>query len=156
MKITKSALVYNLLANIPICFFLSLVANIAVTGTIDWLNIAINFSLGFPIAMIVGLFVPLVRLGRWFTSLFNVKNDTYTNNLPYRFLATLISTLIFFVALNPFLSFMNTVVMNDGNFSDFFLTWLRNVPLMMAVGFVSSLVFDIPAYRCAHKIDPNF
>jgi len=156
MKITKSALIYNIMANIPICFFLSLVANLAATSTIDWINIAINFTLGFPVAMIVGLFVPLVRLGKWFTSLFKVKNDTYTNNLPYRLLATFISALIFFVALNPFLAFINTVIINHGSFGVFLLNWLRNIPLMSATGFVLSLVFDIPAYQVAHRIDPHF
>jgi hypothetical protein len=156
IKITKSAFVYNVAMNIPLCFFLSLVANLAATGGIDWINILINTAVGFPIAMIVGLFVPLVKIGKWFTGLFGVKNDTYTGNLPYRLLATAISSLIFFVALNPFLAFFNTVLLGGGSFLDFLFGWIRNVPLMIMTGFVLSLVFDIPAYRLAHHLDPDF
>ncbi|MGI6713475.1 MAG: hypothetical protein ACOX3K_00155 [Bacilli bacterium] len=155
-RITKSTLLYNVAMNFPLCFFLSLVSNLAATGSIDIINVLINTGLGFPIAMGVGLLVPLVRIGRWFTALFGVKNDTYTGNLPYRLLATSISSMIFFIALNPFLTFFNTVVLGGGSFADFFIGWLRNAPLMVMTGFVLSLVFDIPAYQLAHRIDPNF
>ena len=123
MKIRLATLVYNIICNIPVCFFLCLAA--AITGAtnisegvivinlnnIVWLNMLYNFLVGFTIAMLVGNFIPLTRIGRWFAGLFGVRNDTYTGNMPYRLLATLIITCIFYVCITPALTLFNYFVL---------------------------------------------
>ena len=169
MKIKLATFVYCLICNIPVCFFLCLAA--AIIGASDfeagtltivftnmsWLNILYNFLVGFTIAMCVGMFVPLTKIGRWFTGLFHVKNDTYTGNMPYRLLATLIITLIYYVAITPALTLFNYFVLHVYNTpAQAFVSMLVNIPIMLLVGFVSSLINDVMAYKVAHMIDADF
>ena len=169
MRNKIALVVYCILCNIPVCFFLCLAA--AITGatniesgiltinfnTFNWLNILYNFLVGFTIAMIIGLFVPLTNIGRWFAGLFGVKNDTYTGNMHYRLLATLIITCIYYVAITPTLTLFNYFVLkiytSPGQAA---MSMIMNIPIMLLVGFVSSLINDIVAYKVAHKIDNNF
>lgn len=169
MKIKLATFVYCLICNIPVCFFLCLAAAIIgasnfeegtltiVFSDMNWLNILYNFLVGFTIAMAVGMFVPLTKIGRWFTGLFHVRNDTYTGNMPYRLLATLIITLIYYVAITPALTLLNYYALHVYNTaSQAFASMLINIPIMLLVGFVSSLINDIGAYKVAHMIDSEF
>jgi drug/metabolite transporter (DMT)-like permease len=156
MKITVSKLIYNILINIPVCFALSLAGALIVSSTIDWANFAINFSISFVMAMLIGLFVPLTAIGRWFTALFHVKNDTYTHNLPYRILATFISSCIFYFAISPVLTLTNYFLIPGQDFQTCLLHWLINLPFMFLVGFLSTLISDVGAYKAAHRIDATF
>ncbi len=107
--------------------------------------------------MAVGMFVPLTKIGRWFTGLFHVRNDTYTGNMPYRLLATLIITLIYYVAITPALTLFNYFVLHVYTTpQQAFASMLVNIPIMLLVGFVSSLINDIGAYKIAHMIDADF
>lgn len=169
MKIRVATFVYCLICNIPVCFCLCLAAAIvgasdieAGTLTIDfteivWLNMLYNFLVGFTIAMLVGNLVPLTKIGRWFTALFHVKNDTYTGNMPYRLLATLIITLIYYVAITPTLTLFNYFVLKIYTTPlQALVSMLINIPIMLLVGFVSSLINDVAAYKVAHMIDEDF
>ena len=169
MRIKVATFVYCLLCNIPVCFFLCLAA--AVTGasdfdagiltidftTFNWLNILYNFLVGLTIAMLIGMFVPLTAIGRWFTALFGVENETYTGNMKYRLLATLIITLIYYVAITPTLTLFNYFVLRIYTSpTQAGVSFLINIPIMLLVGFVSSLINDVAAYRVAHRIDNRF
>lgn len=169
MRIKVATFVYCLLCNIPVCFFLCLAA--AITGasdfdagvltidftTFNWLNILYNFLVGFTIAMIVGMFVPLTAIGRWFAALFGVRNDTYTGNMNYRLLATLIITIIYYTAITPTLTLFNYFVLRIYTSpAQAGLSLLINIPIMLLVGFVSSLINDVGAYKIAHMIDSEF
>ena len=166
-RIWAASIVYCTLCNIPVCFFLCLTSAISAATNIEkhvmtidfnqlsWLMIALNFAVGFSIAMCVGLFVPITRIGRWFTALFKVKNDTYTGNVPYRLLATLIATLIYYAAITPALTILNYFILHSQTASQALFNMLINLPLMLLVGFVSSLLSDIFAFRIAHHINPE-
>lgn len=169
MKIKVATFVYCLICNIPVCFFLCLAASITGASTfangvltvdfhdIQWLNMLYNFLVGFTIAMIIGTCVPLTKIGRWFTALFHVKNDTYTGNMPYRLLATLIITLIYYVAITPTLTLFNYFVLKIYTTPEQAgISFLINIPIMLLVGFVSSLINDVMAYKVAHLIDSDF
>lgn len=169
MRIKVATFVYCLICNIPVCFFLCLAASIIGAtdfnsgiltinfNNIVWLNMLYNFLVGFTIAMLVGMFVPLTKIGRWFTGLFHVRNDTYTGNMPYRLLATLIITLIYYVAITPALTLFNYFVLKIYTAPEqAFASMLVNIPIMLLVGFVSSLINDIGAYKVAHMIDSDF
>ena len=168
MKIKVATIVYCLLCNIPVCFFLCMAA--AISGatniesgiltidfnTFNWLNILWNFLVGFGIGMLVGTLVPLTKIGRWFAGLFHVRNDTYTGNMKYRLLATLIITLIYYIAISPSLTLLNWALGVYETPSQMGLSFLINIPILLIVGFVSSLINDIGAYKVAHMIDENF
>ena len=169
MRIKIATFVYCLICNIPVCFCLCLAAAIIGVSTYEngtltiyfsdifWLNMLYNFLVGFTIAMIVGMFVPLTKIGRWFTALFHVRNDTYTGNMPYRLLATLIITVIYYIAITPALTLFNYFVLKIYTTpSQAFISMLVNIPIMLLVGFVSSLINDIGAYKVAHLIDSDF
>ena len=169
MKIKLATFVYCLICNIPVCFFLCLAAAIVGASDFDkgtliitftdmnWLNILYNFLVGFTIAMLVGMFVPLTRIGRWFAHLLHVRNDTYTGNMPYRLLATLIITLIYYVAITPALTLFNYFILHVYTTgTQALVSMLINIPIMLLVGFVSSLINDVGAYKVAHMIDSDF
>ena len=169
MKIRVATFVYCLICNIPVCFFLCLAAAIVGASDIEagtltinfneivWLNMLYNFLVGFTIAMLVGNLVPLTKIGRWFTALFHVKNDTYTGNMPYRLLATLIITLIYYVAITPTLTLFNYFILKIYTTPlQALVSMLINIPIMLLVGFVSSLINDVAAYKVAHMIDEDF
>lgn len=158
MKIAKANLAYAFLCNIPVSACLCLAANISNNnGNFVILDFLLNYAISLPVAICISLFVPLIGLGKWFTGLFGIEHETFTNNLMYRLLATLFYSFIYFMILNPVLAIFNGLL--SGVWFDiplFLFNWMRSLPGMLAVGFFSSLFFDIPAYRVAHKIDPNF
>lgn len=157
MKITLSSLIYNLVVNALVCLALG-IAGTALAGfsSFAWPSFLLNLGVSYLLAMAVGLSVPFVRVGRWFTHLFGVRNDTYTHNLPYRLLASFIGSLIFFSILSPTLFFLNFFLAGAADFLPRFLTYLTTVPVLFAVDYLSSLMFDIPGYRLAKKVDPAF
>ena len=160
MNFSKSNIIYNLLLNFPVTCMLTLTAQFLNNGgfIVRGIDFLINFAISFPIAMFIGLVVPLVWLGKWFTALFGVKNDTYTHNFMYRLLATFFSSLIYSLLLSP-LSYLINRLIYDPSYpiGQYALDCLRTIPVMVGVGFISSLLFDIPAYRIVHKfIDPTF
>ena len=169
-----SLFVYSLICDIPVSFFLCLASAISAQAhfdsgvltisfiTIDWLNMATNFVIALILSLIISNFVPLTAIGRWFTGLFHVPNETYTGNMKYRLLATLITSLIFFIIISPTLTVINSFVFPLMKGEDP-LTWqqtlfmfLINAPLMILVGFVSSLINDLAAFKAAHAIDHSF
>lgn len=123
---------------------------------IDWMNIGLNFAVAFVLAMCIGLFVPLTAIGRWFTGLFGIKNDTYTGNMKYRLLATLIVTMIYFAIISPSLTILNYLILRNMTIEECLMSWALSVPVLLLVGFVSSLISDIGAYKIAHSVDKNF
>ena len=168
MKLKWSVVIYAAICNLPVCFFLCLTSSIiSVTDfenlvmtvsfrDINWLAFGINYAVAFVLAMCVGVFVPLTAIGRWFTALFHVKNDTYTGNVPYRLLATLISSVIFYVTITPTLTVMNYFLFGATNLTSVLVNMLIAAPVMLLVGFTSSLISDVFAYKVAHKVDDTF
>lgn len=156
MKNWKSSILYNLLVNIPVCFSLCVASTLLGKSPVNWPNFFLNFGVSFLIAMAIGLFVPLTAIGRWFTALFKIDTTTYKGNLPYRLLATLISSCIFYFSISPTLTVMNFLLSGNSDWGTSFVHWLLNVPFLFLVGYLSTLVSDIPAYQSAHRLDPDF
>lgn len=174
MKFRLSLFVYSLICDIPVSFFLCLASAISAQSdfdsgvltisfvTIDWANMATNFVIALVLSLLISNFIPLTAIGRWFTGLFGVPNDTYTNNIKYRLLATLIISFIFFIIISPILTIVNSFILPAIQGKEP-LTWkqglfifLINAPLMLLVGFISSLLNDIVAFKAAHAIDDTF
>ena len=166
--------VYSLICGIPVSFFLCLSS--AIVGqsdldhgiltinftTIDWLNFATNFVIALTLSILISNFIPLTAIGRWFTGLFHVPNETYTGNIKYRLLATLSSTIIFYLIISPTLTLVNCVIypliLNQPVMSGkaILVSMLINMPILLLVGFVASLINDLAAYKAAHYIDHTF
>ena len=166
--------VYSLICGIPVSFFLCITSAIVAQAdldsgiltinfnTIEWMNFLTNFVIALFLSLIISNFIPLTAIGRWFTGLFHVPNQTYTGNVKYRLLATLSSTFIFYIIISPTLTIVNCVIyptiMNEPMLSggQILLSMLINMPILLLVGFVSSLINDLMAYRAAHHIDHSF
>lgn len=166
MKLKRGVLIYTLLCNIPVCFFLCLGSAIAAAtniesmvltidfNSLDWLSLLWNFCIAYVLAFCVGYFVPLCSIGRWFAALFHVENKTYTGNVPYRLLATLISSIIFYFGITPILTVLNVWVFNL-QWNQGLLNMIIQAPIMIVTGFVASLINDVWAYKIAHHYDPT-
>ena len=166
--------VYSVICGIPVSFFLCITSAIVNESnleagvltinftTIDWVSFATNFVIALFLSIMISNFIPLTAIGRWFTGLFHVPNETYTGNVKYRLLATLSSTIIFYLIISPTLTLVNCVIypaikhepMLSGG--QILLSMLISMPIMLLVGFVSSLINDLMAYRAAHHIDHSF
>lgn len=173
-KFRVSLFVYSLICDIPVSFFLCLASAISAQtdleagvmtisfATIDWLNMLTNFVIALVLSLIISNFVPLTAIGRWFAGLFGVPNQTYTNNMKYRLLATLITSVIFFLIISPTLTVINSVVFpiiegkDPLTWKQMLLIFFLNAPIMLVVGFVSSLINDVLAFKAAHAIDDRF
>ena len=166
--------IYSVVCGIPVSFCLCLSSAIVAQSdldhgiltinftTIDWANFATNFVIALFLSIMISNFIPLTAIGRWFTKLCHVPNETYTGNIRYRLLATLSSTFIFFIIISPTLTLINCVIyplikhepiMSGGQI---LLSFLINMPILLLVGFVSSLINDLAAYKAAHYIDHSF
>lgn len=174
MRFRLSLFVYSLICDIPVSFFLCLASAISAQTdfeagvmtisfiTIDWMNMLMNFVIALTLSLLISNFMPLTAIGRWFTGLFHVPNDTYTNNMKYRLLATLIISFIFFIIISPTLTILNSFVFpaiqgrEPLSWQQALFIFLINTPLMLLVGFVSSLINDIAAFKAAHAIDNSF
>ncbi len=155
----KASLVYNLLMNLGVCFFLCLASNVAATHwNVDWEIVLFNLAISYPVAVIVGMSIPLVKLGRIVTNWFGVNNVTFEHNMLYRIIATFFYSCIYFSILNPFLTTVAILMGHASfpNFYAFFISWLRGIPLMLIVGFTASMVFDRPCFLLARRIYPDF
>ena len=166
--------VYSVICGIPVSFFLCITSAIVAQSnldsgiltvnftTIDWLNFLTNFIIALFLSIMISNFIPLTAIGRWFTGLFHVPNETYTGNVKYRLLATLSSTFVFYIIISPTLTIVNCVIYpairNEPMLSggQIFLSMLINMPILLLVGFVASLINDLMAYRAAHHIDHSF
>ena len=169
-----AAFVYSVICGIPVSFFLCITSAIVAQSnldsgiltvnftTIDWLNFATNFVIALFLSIMISNFIPLTAIGRWFTGLFHVPNETYTGNVKYRLLATLSSTFVFYIIISPTLTIVNCVIYpaikNEPMLSggQILLSMLINMPILLLVGFVASLINDLMAYRAAHHIDHSF
>lgn len=174
MRFRLSLFVYSLLCDIPVSFFLCLASAISAQSdlnngvltisfaTIDWMNMLTNFVIALVLSLLISNFIPLTAIGRWFTGLFHVPNETYTGNMKYRLLATLIISFIFFIIISPTLTVINCFIYpaiqgkDPLSWQQALLIFLINAPLMLLIGFVSSLINDIMAFKAAHAIDSNF
>lgn len=174
VRFRVSLFVYSLVCDIPVSFFLCLASAISAQAhfdsgvltisfvTIDWLNMATNFVIALILSLIISNFVPLTAIGRWFTGLFHVPHETYAGNMKYRLLATLITSLIFFAIISPTLTIVNSFVFplmhgqEPLSWQQSLFIFVVNAPLMIVVGFVSSLINDLAAFRAAHAIDHSF
>ena len=174
MKFRLALFAYSLICDIPVSFFLCLASAISAQSdfnagvltvsfvTIDWLNMAMNFVIALTLSLLISNFIPLTAIGRWFTNLFHVPNETYKGNIKYRLLATLIISLIFFVIISPTLTILNSFVFpaiqgkEPLSWQQALFIFIVNAPLMIIVGFVSSLINDIMAFKAAHAIDNSF
>jgi hypothetical protein len=157
MKITFAKFIYNAILNLAVCSALCL-SSVALNGFNSFQAIPFFTSLLFSyiLAMVIGLFIPLMGIGKAFASLFKVKTETYTGNLAYRLLATFIIAAIFYFLISPSLALFNYFVFGGGEPKSAFLGFLRTFPSLFLVDFFASLFFDIPAYRLAHHFDPAF
>lgn len=159
MNFSKSNLLYNALLNLPVCIMLTLTAQFMTNGgfRVAVPDVFINFAISYPIAILIGLIMPFLWLGRWFTALFGVRNDTYTHNMLYRCLATFFTSFLYSLILSPISYLINRLIYDPMYpIGQFTIDCLKTIPVMIAVGFVTSLLFDVPAYKAAHAIDPNF
>ena len=166
--------IYSVVCGIPVSFFLCLSSAIVAQSdldggvltinftTIDWANFATNFVIALFLSIMISNFIPLTAIGRWFTGLFHVPNETYTGNVKYRLLATLSSTIIFYLIISPTLTLVNCVIYplikHEAIMSgkQILLSMLINMPILLLVGFVASLINDLAAYKAAHHIDHTF
>jgi len=167
-RFRRAQFVYAIICDIPVSFFLCLTSAIAATTSfnggvvtialnqINWLEMAMNFVIALFLSLMISMYVPLMRIGRWFTALFHIENETYTGNVPYRLLATLISSFIFFIIISPILTVLNCFVLHHTGWKTAIITFFINAPILLLVGFVSSLIADLTAYKAAHHIDSNF
>ena len=156
MHISKAQFVYFMTCNFPVTFFICLTYSLWDSFDIDWLNFLYNFLIGYTISNFVSAFVPLVKIGKWFTKKFNVPNETYSGNIKYRLLAVFIITMIFFIFVNPVLTTFNYFYYQKTDSLGAFLDWLISLALVLVVSYLVSLVSDFFAYRLAKKIDKNF
>ena len=174
MKFRLSLFVYSLVCDIPVSFFLCLTSAIIAQSdfdsgvltisfaTIDWLNFLTNFVIALILSLLISNFIPLTAIGRWFTALFHVKNDTYTGNMKYRLLATLVISFVFFIIISPTLTVVNCFIypLIKGEeilgWQQVLFSFVITAPLMLLVGFISSLINDIAAFKAAHAIDHSF
>ncbi len=166
--------IYSLVCDIPVSFFLCLASAITAQSnldsgiltinfnTIDWANFAINFVIALALSLVISNFIPLTSIGRWFAALFKIPNETYTGNVRYRLLATLITTVIFFIIISPTLTLFNCVIYpiivgtEVLSWKQALFNFLVNMPILLIVGFISSLINDLAAYKAAHHIDNSF
>ena len=122
--------------------------------SVDWRDFFLNFAVSFSMA--IGLFVPLTAIGRWLTALFKIDTTTFKGNLPYRLMATLISSCIFYFSISPTLMTMNFFLSDSSNWKMTSSHWLLDMPFLFLVSYLSTLVSDVPAYQSAHRLDPDF
>jgi len=173
-KFRLATFIYSLVCDIPVSFFLCLASSITAQSnlesgvltinfnTIDWVNFGLNFAIALILSLVISNFVPLTNIGRWFANLFHVPNQTYTGNVKYRLLATLITTLVFFVIVSPTLTVFNCYIypLIKGtpilSARQALFNFGINAPILLIVGFVSSLISDLTAYKAAHHIDHSF
>lgn len=166
MKVTT--LLYAFLCNLPVTASLCLTSSIygvssvadgALTmnfGAINWGIFFINWGVAMVLAVIVGYFVPLVMIGRWFTRLFKVDDTTYKGNMPYRLLASLVITVIYFLAITPSLTVFNWLVFRFTDFPTALINMLKQSPFILIVGYTVSLITDVWVYQIAHRVNENF
>lgn len=152
METTLGKILYNVLISIPIAFCLAFVGEV-LDGEINWIYVLINFCISFSMSVLIGLFVPLSTIGAWFTRLCGGVADNYKGNIKYRLLSTLSISTIYFITLNPTVTFINSVILgNTTSFLELFINWSINIIPMFLTGFLSTLPSDYLAFHTTTMI----
>ena len=166
--VRPSTIFYAFVCNLPVTLSLCLTSSIYSVSSIEsgkliidfaninWPILFINWGVAMILAMIVGCFVPLVLIARWFTSLFHVDNTTYKGNMPFRLLGCLVITIVYFLAITPSLTVFNWLVFRATSFLEALLNMLKSAPFILVVGYFMSLITDIWVYQLAHAMDSEF
>ena len=149
-------LTYALICNLFMSFLINMTGSLLVSTTIDWKVFGINFAVSYIIGMSISMFIPLMTIGKWFTAKFKVDNETYTSNIKYRLLASLIISLIYFVVLNPTITLLDYFLCNVQDGLAYFISWCWQAPIILITSYAYSLGSDFIAYHIAHLIDKRF
>jgi len=166
-RMKLAGLAYSIVCNIPICFCLCMTSTLVGGSKIENGQLIMNLNINWPVfwmnygialflALIVANFVPLTSIGKWFTALFKVDNFTYKGNMPYRLLACVIISIIYYLVISPSLCVINFLIFRATTFGEALINLLIQMPFMLSVGYLSSLIFDFFAYRVGHAIDDKF
>ena len=155
-KIFLAKLTYALICNLFMSFLINMTGSLLVNVNVDWKIFGINFAISYVIGIFISMFIPLVTIGKWFTARFNVDNETYTSNIKYRLLASLIISLIYFVVLNPTITTLDYFLCNIQDGYAYFLDWCWQAPIILVTSYCYSIGSDYVAYHLAHLVDNRF
>lgn len=148
METMKYKIVYNLIMNLGVSFALSMAAQLLSVGKVIPSLFFVNLLLAYVIALVIGIFIPVGRIGFGFAKLFKEKPGT----LKFALLFNVPVSLIFTVILSLCMTYFNVIILQKLPMVVFAKGFLSLILPLYAVGYIVSLVLDQPAHKVVKKI----
>ncbi len=140
----KFLVVFNLVQNIPMAIAMSITAPLLVHQPVFTLNLLVNILLGFVLATIINLVLPIQGIAMGFPKLFKVDPESIGGRLLGNIPVCLIFTVIIGLVLNLY---------NVRAVPDFLFAFLGTFIPMYLVLFVVALIFVPIATKAAMAAD---
>jgi len=140
----KFLVVFNLVQNIPMAIAMSITAPLLVHQPVFTVNLLVNILLGFVLATIINLVLPIQAIAMGFPKLFKVEPESIGGRLLGNIPVCLIFTVIIGLVLNLY---------NVRAVPDFLFAFLGTFIPMYLVLFVVALIFVPIATKAAMAAD---
>lgn len=140
----KFLVVFNLVQNIPMAVAMSIAAPLLVNQPVFTLNLLVNILIGFVVATLINLLLPIQKIAMGFPGLFKVNPESIGGRLLGNIPVCLIFTVIVGLVMNLY---------NVRAFPAFLFAFLGTFVPMYLILFVVALIFVPIATKAAMAAD---
>ncbi len=144
----KCKVIYTLLMNIPVALAIAITAQLLAIGKIVVGLLLVNFALAYVISFVVGMLIPVGKLGVKFAFACKAKPDT----LVFGLLVNVVVNLIYVVVNCLILTYFNVVILGHAPIIAYFMGIVTTFVPIYIVGYIVSFIWNRPAEKIAHSI----
>lgn len=147
----KFFIVFNLVMNIPMALGMS-IGGMIFSGNADKLMspaLLLNTVIGFAVAVVINMFVPIPLIAMGFPKLFKVDPES----VPGRFLGNVPVVFIFVIIIGLIMNFVNVQIFAGAAFPAFLFAFIGTFIPMYVLCYVIAMIFIPIAQGTAAKAD---
>lgn len=143
----KEKVYFVLIMNIPVALSIALTAQLLAIGKIILPLLGINLLIAYFIAFLIGMIIPVDKIGVGFANMFKVKPG-----LGFGLLVNLPINFIYVTIICLFMTYFNVVILEKLPMGAFVGALIGTYPILFLVGYVVSFIFNQPSVKLAKKL----
>ena len=144
----KFLVVFNVVMNLPMACAMSLAAGL-MSGGIRMPGFPINVLIGFVVACLISLLLPIPKIGAWFAGLFHLDPQS----LPGALVSNILVAFIFNVIVGFVLTWVNAGLFGHQPMSVVMQAFLGTFLPLYAILYVVAFIMQPIALKAAMKAD---
>ena len=145
----KFRIVVALITNVPITLAMIITAQLVANGTITFQASVMNFLVGYAVAFVIGVWIPLVKWGAGFAKKYGAKPNT----LAFGLLLNLVVNTGYALLCSIVMTWFNVCLLGGQPFvPEFFLAFAGSFVPIWLVSYVVSFLCNSPCRKLAEKL----